>query len=198
MENRPEQTEMSQMTEVTTFRNNAGEAFGRGSYANNQSSSNIMDASTTRTNNTTRNHREISAVISSNRKVIGERSYLTQHGGHEGRMEIDNHADTHVAGSNCTVLQFTGRVCSVSPFTEHYKALYDIKIASVATTWDDPFTGETTMLIFHEALWFGHNTYELYDSLINPNQCRAYGISICDNPFDPTRPLGLHDPKLKS
>jgi hypothetical protein len=171
MENRPEPTEMSQMTEATTFCNNAGEAFGRGSYTNNRSSSNSMDASTTRTNNTTRNHREISAVISSNRKVIGERSYLTQLGGHEGRMEIDNHADTHVAGSNCTVLHFTGRVCSVSPFTEHYKALDDIKIASVATAWDDPFTGETRMLIFHKALWFGHHTYKLYNSLINPNQC---------------------------
>jgi hypothetical protein len=34
----------------------------------------------------------------------------------------------------------------------------------------------------------------MYDSLINPNQCRAYGVSICDDPFDPTRTLGLHDP----
>jgi hypothetical protein len=50
------------------------------------------------------------------------------------------------------------------------------------------------MLVFHEALWFGHHKYELYNSLINPNQCRAYGVSICDDPFDKNRPLGLHDP----
>ena len=29
-------------------------------------------------------------------------------------------------------------------------------------------------------------------SLINPNQCRAYGIPICDDPMDPHRELGMN------
>jgi hypothetical protein len=33
----------------------------------------------------------------------------------------------------------------------------------------------------------------MIDSLINPNQCRTYGISICDDPFDPHRSLGIFD-----
>jgi hypothetical protein len=32
-------------------------------------------------------------------------------------------------------------------------------------------------------------------SLINPNQCRVYGVAICDDPFDPYRALGIHDPE---
>ena len=31
-------------------------------------------------------------------------------------------------------------------------------------------------------------------SLINPNQCRAAGISLCDDPYDPFRCLSIHDP----
>jgi hypothetical protein len=133
-------------------------------------------------------------VISSNRRVENQISYPTQLGGPVARMEIDNHADTHVTGSNCTVLYYTGRVCNVAPFTQHYKALENVKIATVATAYDDTSTGETVILIFNEALHIDY-PYDMCDSLINPNQCRAYGISICDDPFDPNRPLGLHDPK---
>jgi hypothetical protein len=35
----------------------------------------------------------------------------------------------------------------------------------------------------------------MHDSLLNPNQCRIHGISICDDPFDPHRQIGIHDPK---
>ena len=30
--------------------------------------------------------------------------------------------------------------------------------------------------------------------MINPNQCRMRGIELCDDPFDPTRELGVRDP----
>ena len=48
------------------------------------------------------------------------------------------------------------------------------------------------MLILHQALWFGDR---MKNSLINPNQCRAFGISLCDDPYDPHRELGLYDPQ---
>ena len=64
-------------------------------------------------------------------------------------------------------------------------------MASAATAWDDPDTGETTILLFHQGLWFGDS---LTNSLINPNQCRMHGIEIWDNPFDTSKPLGITDP----
>jgi hypothetical protein len=67
----------------------------------------------------------------------------------------------------------------------------DIPVASAATAWDDPATGLTTILVFHQGLWFGD---KLENSLINPNQCRMHGIQVCDDPFDPSRALGFVDP----
>jgi hypothetical protein len=107
-----------------------------------------------------------------------------------GKIEMDNHADTHALGSNCTIINWTGRSCNVAPFSEHYPPMKDIDIVSAATAYDDPVTDQTTILIFHEALWLGNY---MVDSLINPNQCRIYGISICDDPFDPHRTMGIYD-----
>jgi len=48
-------------------------------------------------------------------------------------------------------------------------------------------SGETIILEFGQGLWFGDR---LNHSLINPNHCRAYGISVCDDPTDPNRDVG--------
>ena len=37
------------------------------------------------------------------------------------------------------------------------------------------------VLISGQGLWF---VYRMYKSLINPNQCRNYGIPVCNNPTD--------------
>ncbi len=41
-------------------------------------------------------------------------------------------------------------------------------------------TGQTCVLVFHEGLWMGES---MSNSLINPNQLRAYGCTVQDNPF---------------
>jgi hypothetical protein len=51
-------------------------------------------------------------------------------------------------------------------------------------------TGHASILEFHQGLWFG---LKLPNSLINPNQCRVFGVSLCDDPFDPHRKLEIHD-----
>jgi hypothetical protein len=103
---------------------------------------------------------------------------------------MDNHADTTCFGSNFTAVQFTGEHCEVSPFSEQYDKMVNVPVASAATAWDDTDTGETTILLFHQGLWFGDN---LTNSLINPNQCRSFGIDICDDPFDSNRTIGIID-----
>jgi hypothetical protein len=98
------------------------------------------------------------------------------------RSEIDNHADTTCFGSNFTPIHFTGEHCEVSPFSDEYTKMTDVPVAAA-------------ILIFNQGLWFGD---KLENSLINPNQCRMHGISLCDDPFDPDRALGFADPFTKT
>jgi hypothetical protein len=107
------------------------------------------------------------------------------------KSEIDNHADTTCFGSNFTAVHFTGAYCEVRPFSDQYNTMPNIPIATAATAWDNPDTGEVVILLFHQGLWFGD---ALENSLINPNQSRMHGIEICDDPFDPNRKIGIKDP----
>jgi hypothetical protein len=66
----------------------------------------------------------------------------------------------------------------------------NVEMCGAATAWDDPITGHTSILEFHQGLQFGP---KLLNSLINPNQCRMFGVSLCDDPFDPHRKLEIHD-----
>ena len=58
-----------------------------------------------------------------------------------GRCELDSHADTIVAGSNCVILGYTGRVCDVSPYREDYESVKDVPIVQAATSWQSQHTG---------------------------------------------------------
>ena len=61
----------------------------------------------------------------------------------------------------------------------------NVEVCTAAKAWDDPITGHTSGLEFHQGLWFG--TKEP-NSLINPNQCRLF-----DDPFDPHRQTEMYD-----
>ena len=104
-----------------------------------------------------------------------------------GRCELDSHADTIVAGSNCVILGYTGRVCDVSPYREDYESVKDVPIVQAATAWYSQHTGQTYILVFNEVLWMGDS---MDHSLINPNQLRHYGIEVQDNPTS-TSPLSI-------
>jgi len=101
------------------------------------------------------------------------------------RTELDSHADTCVARANTVPLWYTDCAVSVSPFIGEYQPLSDVPIASVATAWDHPETGETYILVLNEALYFGDR---MNHSLICPNQLRDFGVIVNDVPtfYDPT------------
>ena len=101
--------------------------------------------------------------------------------------ELDNHADTTCFGKNFRVISFTSEVCSVSPYLSEYDSLEDIPICTAATAVELE-SGETIILKFGQGLWFGDR---MEHSLINPNQCRSYGIRVCDDPTDEYRKLGM-------
>jgi hypothetical protein len=100
--------------------------------------------------------------------------------------ECDTNADTCCLGKNFLVLHATYRTADVYAYDASIKPIENVPIVSGATAFDDPTTGTTLILVFHESLYYGER---LDHSLINPNQVRAYGIPFWDNPYDNARPL---------
>ena len=96
----------------------------------------------------------------------------------EGRLELDTHADTFVAGRNCLLMHYTERVCDVMPYSDDYEAKKSVPIVQVATGYTN-IHGERYILIFNEALWMPNMT----NSLMNPNQLRDFGLEVQDNPY---------------
>lgn len=71
--------------------------------------------------------------------------------GKKDRSECDSHADTTAAGSNMVMVEDISDVhdyVDVAPFSESYKPIKNIPIATAATAYDDPDNGETTLILF--------------------------------------------------
>ena len=103
--------------------------------------------------------------------------------------ESDNHADTHAFGSNFRPISWCDQHCTVSPFMSDLGSTDNVELCVAGTAWTHP-SGETYILVPGIGLWFGSKMP--HRSLINPNQCRSYGISFCDDPSDPNRELGIY------
>ena len=95
-------------------------------------------------------------------------------------MELDFHADTIVWGSNCIVIHFTGKECDVAPYTDTYDTIKAVSIVHADTAYDNPETGDTTILILNKEIWMGET---MDHTLVNPNQLHAYGMTVQYNPF---------------
>ena len=109
--------------------------------------------------------------------------------------ECDTNADTCCSGKNFVVLTSTFRTADVYAYDTSIKPIENVPIVSGATAFDDPVTGDTFILVFNESLYYGE---KLDHTLINPNQLRAYGIPLWDNPFDPTHSLSIDvNPSLR-
>ena len=79
----------------------------------------------------------------------------------------------------------------MSPYLSEYDSITDNPICTVATAVEMD-SRETIILEFGQGLCFGDH---LNHSLINPNQCRSYGISVCDDPTDQNRDIGMELPE---
>ena len=137
-------------------------------------------------------HRTISRIVSSIRKVSKNKTAKTEYqhrpqSTSHGCIELDTHADRTVLGSNYVVLSYTGKECEVSPYSSQYEPVWNVPVVTGATVWTNTTDGTAYLLIFLESLWMGD---KLDHTLVNPNQLRAYGISIQENPFN-TKPLSI-------
>ena len=80
------------------------------------------------------------------------------------RCKLDSHADTTVEGKNCANINYTDRVCDVTPFSEKYTPMKDILILSAATGFTSTNV-RNYILVFREALYMPNMRH----TLINPN-----------------------------
>ena len=118
-------------------------------------------------------HRTIAASVS--RSVSVARSSVSKE-----RLELDSHADTCVAGSNCLYLSSSGRSVTVSGFSSELVPISNIDVATVATAYTSPVNGRTIILIINECLYFGDR---MGHSLLNPNQLQNFGVLVRDVPL---------------
>jgi hypothetical protein len=102
--------------------------------------------------------------------------------------ECDTNADTCCLGKNFVVLTSTFRTADVYAYDTSIKPIENVPIVSGATAYDDPASGQTYILVFHESLYYGD---KLDHTLVNPNQLRSYGIPFWDSPFDSAHPLSI-------
>ena len=84
--------------------------------------------------------------------------------------ECDTNADMCCLGQNFIILQYSMpmRTADVYAFIQSYQPVENV-------AYDDPVTGQTYILIFHESLYYGT---KLDHSLINPNELRNYGLKV--------------------
>ena len=94
--------------------------------------------------------------------------------------DLDSHADTIFCVSNCVIMYFTGKEYDVATYTEAYKIKKAVPIFHADTEYENTETGETTTLILNEAIWMGEI---MYHTLVNPNQLRAYEMTVQDKHF---------------
>ena len=73
----------------------------------------------------------------------------------EGRFELDSHTDTCVAGATWKVMEYTGVVCNVYPYSDSYKPLKQVPVVEAITAYDHP-PGEIFILVLAQALYLGN------------------------------------------
>jgi hypothetical protein len=103
----------------------------------------------------------------------------------DARSEIDTRADMTCAGCNCSPIYYTGQHCNIKGFHDDLAILPKVPIATVATAWSDPNTGEGYILIYNEVLFFGN---DLDHTLVNPTQLWHNNIPVYDRALPHSSP----------
>ena len=69
--------------------------------------------------------------------------------GIHGTFELNSHVDTTITGSNCVILNYTGKICNVSPYRDNYDPISNVPIVNAAIAWQSPWTRQTYILILN-------------------------------------------------
>ena len=95
----------------------------------------------------------------------------------------------HCAGTNLSVITFSGYQCDVDLFLDTYTTNKGVDVVTAATAVQVS-AGDVLYLVSSAVLWFGD---QMETSLFNGNILRDTGIKLCTDPHDPYRELGIWD-----
>ena len=81
-------------------------------------------------------------------------------------------------------MYFTGKGCDIAPYTDAYEKMKSVPVVQEATSYYNPNTGETMILILNKDIW---TSATMDNTLVNPNQFHAYGMT-----FQCMKLVGVH------
>ncbi len=89
-------------------------------------------------------------------------------GSHSGlhATELDSHANTAVAGSDCTVIATSGRHATVTPFSSNLPTMDMVEIGDVAIVYNDPISLQTYLLVMRNALLIPRMDHNMIPSFL--------------------------------
>ena len=93
---------------------------------------------------------------------------------HSSYLDEDSHADMHCAGSNFTLLKYSGYKCDVDPFLDSYTMTTGVPVVTAATAFQLT-AGDVIYLILSAALWLGD---QMETSLFNGSIVQDAGIQL--------------------
>ena len=106
-----------------------------------------------------------------------------------GRTELEYHANMVVVGIHAYILNSSGRIAQVSPFTPEYKSLKEVPIIDAAVAYDFPITDKSFILVFHNAL----GVPSMEHNLVPPFILRETGLEVNDTPKIQLKYPKIHD-----
>jgi hypothetical protein len=110
----------------------------------------------------------------------------------ESTTELDNHADTCVVGNNALIVFDSQTPVSVTGFDKLKSTVYQMVTAALA--YDDPRTGETVILVIHQAIHVPHLTHNLLCCMqmrmndVEVDECPKF---LARNPTDKSHALTI-------
>ena len=96
----------------------------------------------------------------------------------EGTTELDSHADTSVVGCNALILQDYDRPVHVTGYDAKNMGSRVYRTVSAAIAYDDPKTGDTVILVIHQAILIP----QLKHNLLCPMQLRHNDVELDEKP----------------
>ena len=97
---------------------------------------------------------------------------------HESRTDVDSHADQCAVGRNSLLVHDYDRPINVSGYDPSGPVAKDLRTVTAALAYDDSLTGDTTILLVHQAIYIP----ELEHNLLSTMQVRLNDVTISETP----------------
>ena len=96
----------------------------------------------------------------------------------ESRTDLDSHADQCAIGRNALIVHDYDRPINVTGYNPTGPVAKDLKTVSAALAYDDPVSGETVILLVHQAI----HIPDLDHNLLSTMQVRLNDVMVNDTP----------------